>query len=161
VAKRLVVVAVAVVMLGGAYAAGALGPSVLSSVSGHRLQALKAVTSPDPQTFAISRAPTPIPGAELALNVRAGQAGIFDIRFTDTETTQYNLQGDILVDGVPLAPVGWYFFGGIFANSVERVTAPLPTGRHIIIVTIQSANGGGQVTLAGWTLVAEEVEARP
>jgi len=158
--KRIAIATVAVLLLGGAYAAGAVGPSVLS-VSGRRLEALKAVTSPGAQTFELHGTdPTPIPGARIALNVRAGESAAFDIRFSNVEDTSFDLTGDIFVDGVAVAPTGLYFFGGNLPNSVERVTAPLSAGRHVVTVAVYGLSGTTSMRLAGWTLVAEQVRTK-
>jgi hypothetical protein len=164
VGKRIVVAAAAVFLLGGAYAAGAVGPSV-ATVSGRRLEALKAVTSVQPQTVTVHDLPapgTPIPGARLALTVRTGEQGVFDIRFTSLVTnSSANFDGDILVDGLALAPLSWPYINNL-GNGAERVTGPLAPGRHVVTVDVESpytAGGSRQVALAGWTLVAEEVRA--
>jgi hypothetical protein len=171
VGKRVVIVVAAIATLGAAYAAGAATQSGSAFFSGRELRSMNAVTNSDPQTVVLHglpAPPTPIDGARLVVKVRSGRS-LLDIRFSsvvDSTTTFFN--GDILVDGVALAPTGW----GLFASGgtpqprtpimLERFAGPLSKGEHVVTVVMENRFAGGPdrpVTLGGWTLVAEEVRA--
>jgi hypothetical protein len=171
VGKRVAIVVVAVATLGAAYAAGAATQSGSAFFSGRELRSMSAVADSDSQTVVLHglpAPPTPIDGARLVVNVRSGRS-LLDIRFSSVvnhASTFFN--GDILVDGVALAPTGW----GLFPNGgnptpltpimVERFAGPLSKGEHVVTVVMENRFSGGpdrEVTLGGWTLVAEEVRA--
>jgi hypothetical protein len=173
VAKRVVIVVAAIAMLGAAYAAGAATQSGLAFFSGRELRSVNAVTNSDSQTVVLHdlpAPPTPVDGARLVVDVRSGRS-LLDIRFSSVvsdASTFFN--GEILVDGVPLTPTGWGIFatdGGTPARltptMVERFAGPLSKGKHVITVVMESRFSAPgvvrEVTLGGWTLVAEEVRS--
>ena len=169
--NRVIVITVAIAILGAAYAAGAATQSGLAFFSGRELRSMYAVTSSDPQTVVVQGSgapPTPVDGARLVVNVRSGKS-LLDIRFSSvvSDNTFVRL-GDILVDGVPLPPTGWGLFQQAGARPpltpimVERFAGPLSKGEHVITVVMRhrsAGTGDRALTLAGWTLVAEEVRA--
>ena len=175
VGKRLIALAIVLTLMGGAYAAGAVVRPSVTTVSGHRLKNLVAVSESVQQTLQVQDqggTPTIVPLARLTLRVGPSEQGVFDVRFSGTQSPP-NSSGnpqviiEVRVDGVAAAPVGQVAYSGYPPGefALERVIGPLAPGRHTVTVTVQEPYPPGTGTYTtifdGWTLVAEEVLARP